>query len=59
MTRKTKRTESKMLEEIRRWRKEAYEEHQGMSEEERAERFRKLADRFGLEIAEPPRPRRR
>lgn len=40
--------ESKMLDEVRRWRREAYEARRQMSFEERAAEDRKLADELGL-----------
>ena len=59
MKKQTTRTESKMLEEVYRWRREAYQARQALTEEQRATRLRELADEFGLRIAEPRRSRPR
>lgn len=53
--------ESKMLAEVRRWRKEAYDADQVRSPQERAEQLDDLVRRFGLSKVEdkPERPSRR
>lgn len=42
-----------MLDEVRRWRREAYEERLGMIFEERAEEDRRLAAELGLRTVRP------
>ena len=61
MTTKPIPHESKMLEEVRRWRNEAFEADQARSPEERASHLAELLRRFGLSIDGPNRvaPRRR
>ena len=59
MTTKPRRTESRMLDEVRRWRREVYEADRDKTAEERAARVRELAERFGLPTAETTRPDRR
>ena len=48
MTTKPIPRESKMLEEVRRWRKEAFEADRERTLEERAQRQNELIHRFGL-----------
>jgi hypothetical protein len=48
-------TGHKTLDEVRRWRREAYEEWARMSEDERRRLEEKLAAELGLKIAEPTR----
>ena len=48
MTNKKNTTESEMLQQVRRWRREAYEAVCARTEEERSHRLRDLADRYGL-----------
>jgi uncharacterized protein (DUF2336 family) len=48
MTTKPTSHESKMLEEVRRWRKEAFEADQARSPEERVSHLAELLRRFGL-----------
>lgn len=55
MTMKTNPAESRMLEQVRRWRREAYEAEKSSPEQDRVTRFRKLAGRFGLPTIEPER----
>ncbi len=59
MMNQAKPRESEMLGLVRRWRKEAYEERQRLTELERAAQLRKLADQLGLEVVERARTRRR
>lgn len=49
----TIKPESKMLEEVRRWRREVYEERLGMTFEQRAEEDRRLAEELGLRTVRP------
>jgi hypothetical protein len=44
-------TESRMLEDVRRWRREAYEADQARNDEERKARLHELAQQFKLRIA--------
>lgn len=44
-----KRHESKMLESVRRWRKEVYESDQKLSKQERIKKDAELLCQFGLE----------
>ncbi len=43
-------TESRMLEQVRRWRRAAYEADQSASASERLAKTRELAERYGLNI---------
>ena len=52
MTRKTNQSESEMLQQVRRWRREAYEADRSRGEEERIHRVRELSGRYGLRVAE-------
>ncbi len=56
MTKKTNPVESKMLRQVRRWRREAYEAEQFHSQSERARRLRELADHYGLRTTATERP---
>ena len=49
----TTRDESKMIEEVRRWRAEAYARRSMQTLEERAAEERKLAQEFGLRVMDP------
>lgn len=46
-------TESRMLQQVRRWRREAYEADQNRTDEQRATRLRELAGRLGLPTIQP------
>ena len=48
MTNKTNPPESDMLQQVRRWRREAYQAERSRSQEERTRRDREMADRYGL-----------
>ncbi len=50
--------ESQMLQEVRRWRKEAYERRQTLSPEERAKRLNELLKELGLVLGHGNRGRR-
>lgn len=50
MTTKPNPGESKMLEEVLRWRKEAFEEDQAKTPEERARNGRELMKQLGLDL---------
>lgn len=49
----TNRPESKTLQDVRRWRKDAYEARQRMSPEEVARHDRGLAAKLGLRVVSP------
>ena len=51
----TKSYESKMLRQVRRWRKKAYEADRSKSPTERANEDEKLARRFSLPLIQPQR----
>jgi len=51
MTTNSKSTESKMLEQVRRWRREAYEADRAMPDADRRAKLHALAKRYGLDIA--------
>ena len=50
MTTKPNSGESKMLEEVRRWRKEAFEEDQAKTPEDRARNGREVMKELGLDL---------
>lgn len=52
MTTRLTPTESRMLEEVRRWRREVYADDQKPREKRLARDFSELADRFALPIRE-------
>lgn len=51
----TKSYESKMLRQVRRWRKKAYEADKSKSVTERAKEDEKLAHQFSLPLTQPQR----
>ena len=51
MTTNRKSTESQMLEQVRRWRREAYEADQSTPQADRHARLHEWAERYGLGIA--------
>lgn len=53
MTKKMKLAESKMLDEVRGWRKAVYEADRNRSPEERAKHHAELLKRYGLEYTRP------
>lgn len=53
MTTRWTRTESRMLEAVRRWRREVYDDDRQLAEKDRIRRLHELADRFGLPAPEP------
>ena len=63
MAKESIRTESQMIEKVRRWRREAYEAEVARSPQQRADRWHELAREFGLPTAPlarsdtPARPR--
>ena len=50
-------TESRVLEEVRRWRRQVYEADRGSSEVERLRRVHELAQRLGLTTIQRDEPR--
>ena len=56
MTTNGEPTESKMLEQVRRWRREAYEADQPTPKPDRRAKLHELAERYGLDITTPQRP---
>ena len=57
MTKKMNPPESEMLQQVRRWRREAYQAERARSQQERTRRQRELADRYGLQRAGAERTR--
>jgi hypothetical protein len=56
MTTNEESTESRMLEQVRRWRREAYEADRSMQKSDRRAKLNALAKRYGLDIT-PSQPR--